>query len=80
MIPSPPKKLGLNDVPKYIRITYGYEITRMTVWNWTKIGRQGEKLRTTKGRILKKEGGRPATIYTWSMWVDDFIRKTTAWV
>jgi hypothetical protein len=43
-MPPPPKPLLLKDVPAYLLAEHQIEVTRQTVYNWRKSGRQGEHL------------------------------------
>lgn len=86
MLSGPPKKLLLPDVPRHIRTHYGQDVTRVTVYNWTKIGRengsnQRVKLRTREGEGRNSSGGGPNTKrYTTTSWLEAFLKETTEWI
>lgn len=42
----PPKPLKLSEVVKYLADKHQIDVTRMTVYNWTRKGKKGHKLET----------------------------------
>lgn len=71
---GPPKKLILSEVPAFLKADFNVDATRVTVYNWVKLGRRGTFLRTVEE---KTRGSRHDTIrVTWSHWVADFVRLT----
>ncbi len=72
---KPPRKtasdkiipIKVNDVPKYIKRKYKYEITEVTAYSWMKKGKKGKKLKTFPNT-------RPAM--TTNEWIDDFIENS----
>jgi hypothetical protein len=75
MIPTPPKRLLLGDVPRYIRTRYGHDVPRITVYGWVKHGRKGVKLKLLPDKGQNPNGGRKAQL-TMSTYVDQFLRDT----
>jgi hypothetical protein len=70
----PPRKLILSEVPEYLKTTHGVEVSRITVYAWTKTGRRGHFLRTDE---QVQRGGRLDTLkFTYSTWVDAFVQAT----
>lgn len=64
---DPPGMMKLADVPAYVEAKTGQVVTRQTVYNWRKYGKQGRKLTTLK--IVKG-------YYTTEVWVDEFLSNT----
>lgn len=62
--PPVPKLIKLSEVPRHIRTKHGPDITRQTVYNWTKLGVKGIKLKSVKvGTYIRTTKG----------WVDAFL-------
>lgn len=54
----PPKLIKISEVPRYIRIKYGPDVTRQTVYNWARLGVKGTKLKTMKvGSFIRTTKG-----------------------
>lgn len=77
MIPSEaPTRLRLDDVPKDIRLRYGHEVSRRTVFNWVTTGVKGMKLQTRWVSCRKISNyGRYRYRVTTNIWVDEFMRQ-----
>jgi len=72
MLPPTPARIKAVDVPGYVFGRYGLEISRQTVYNWMRIGRNNEKLRYEDDP--NPIGSRFAIVrYTRREWVDQFI-------
>lgn len=75
MTPSAtPIRLRIDEIPKYIRTHYGYDVSRTTVFNWTKRGVSGIVLKTVKVHCRKRTNyGRRNYRVTTSTYVDQFM-------
>lgn len=72
--PPPPKTIKLLDVPKFLMERYALEVTRQTVYNWTKRGLRNERLQTTtvKGKLTSRH---PEVRVTTAAWIAAFILR-----
>jgi len=62
---SPPsRKMKLGEVPRYIYLRKAFYVTRQTVYNWVKNGKQGQKLRTISVGGVK---------FTTERWINEFL-------
>lgn len=64
---TPPKRMKMSEVPRYVQYHYGIEISRQTAYNWAKTGIRGVQLKT-----VRKAG----KLFTTKGWLDDFIQST----
>jgi len=77
MITSPPKRLILTEVPRYIRTHYGHDVSKTTIYNWLKVGRKGKTLRIMPANVKNPAGGPHAKVVTTTTWVDEFLKEVT---
>ena len=59
--------IKVNDVPKYIKRKYKYDITEVTAYAWVNRGKKGKKLKSFPNT-------RPAM--TTNEWIDDFVESS----
>lgn len=69
------KELKIADIPEYLRSKYSIDVTRQTVYNWIKSGRNGEKLQVTAHENDASSRFR-STLYAAEADVDDFISRS----
>lgn len=67
----------LREVPDYIGLIRGRQITRQTVYNWVKRGKNGVKLQTFKMGLRHERGGRKTEVVTSDVFVDRFCRAVS---
>lgn len=71
---GPPSPIKLLDVPAFLKQRYNLDISRQTVYNWTKDGLRNEKLQTTT--IKGKPTGRyPQVRVTTAAWIATFLLR-----
>lgn len=64
---GPPKRIKLADAVRYVKEQHGIEVTRQTIYNWRKSGKQGRKLPCVTAA---------GNIYTTEEALDDFVANT----